>query len=199
MKDYFAILEAFAALTGIVGVWYSRKVNILTYPFGLVSVAVYVYLCFVVKLYADAGINGWYFSMSIYGWWRWAKPVDGKTRSIQLLDKRSGFFGALLFVVGYPLLYFVLTTFTDSDVPGIDAFTTAAAITGMYWMAEKRLEHWYMWLLVNAVSIPLYLYKNMPVTSVQYAVFLWFTIEGIFIWRKQLLAEKKQSEGSKHR
>ncbi len=185
MQEYFSILEAIAALTGIASVWYSRKANVLTYPLGIVSVLLYVYLCFEVKLYADAGINAWYFFMSLYGWWRWLQPAQGVALQIQRLDRKRFWIGGALLVLAFPLLFGALRYYTDSDVPLLDAFTTAVAITGMYWMAEKRIEHWYAWLVVDVVSIPLYLYKEMPVTALQFGVFTLLAWQGLFIWRKK--------------
>lgn len=185
MKDYFPFLEAIAAITGILSVWYSRKLSLLTYPFGIVSVLLYVYLCLEVELYADAGINGWYFLMSIYGWWRWLHPVAGLELPVRRADKKRLIIGLGMFALALPLLYLLLQGFTDSDVPFVDAFTTAMAITGMYWMAEKRIEHWYAWLVVDVVSIPLYLYKDMPVTALQFVVFTILAWQGLFMWRKK--------------
>lgn len=187
MPDLFPILEAIAAITGILSVWYSRKLRLLTYPLGIVSVLLYVYLCLEVKLYADAGINAWYFLLSVYGWWRWSQPVAGLALPVQRLDRKRLVLGMGMFGAALPLLYFLLHTYTDSDVPFIDSFTTAVAITGMYWMAEKRLEHWYAWLIVDVVSIPLYLYKDMPVTALQFVVFTILAGQGLFIWRKKLV------------
>lgn len=186
MPDLFSILEAIAAITGIVSVWYSRKLSILTYPFGIVSVILYVYLCLEVKLYADAGINAWYFLLSIYGWWRWLRPEAGLALPVRRLDQKRLLLGMGMFGLALPLLYFLLHNFTDSDVPFVDAFTTAVAITGMYWMAEKRIEHWYAWLVVDVVSVPLYLYKDMPVTALQFLVFTVLAAHGLFIWHKKL-------------
>lgn len=194
MKDYFPVLEAIAAITGILSVWYSRKLSILTYPFGIVSVLLYVYLCLEVKLYADAGINGWYFLMSVYGWWRWSIPQQGQELPVRRADNKRLTLGLGMFVISLPLLYFLLQRFTDSDVPFIDAFTTAAAITGMYWMAEKRIEHWYAWLVVDLISMPLYLYKNMPVTALQFLVFTVLAAQGWLIWRKKLVLSSKSGD-----
>jgi nicotinamide mononucleotide transporter len=187
MINYFPLLEAIAAITGILSVWYSRKLSILTYPVGIVSVLLYVYLCLEVKLYADAGINAWYFLLSVYGWWRWLRPMAGEELFVQRVDKKRLILGLGMFGLAFPLLYFMLSAYTDSDVPFVDSLTTAVAITGMYWMAEKRLEHWYAWLVVDVVSVPLYLYKDMPVTALQFVVFTILATQGLFIWRKKLV------------
>lgn len=181
-----SILEAIAATSGILSVWFSRKANLLTYPFGLLSVGLYIFICAQVKLYADAGINGWYFVMSLYGWWQWRGGQAGEAMPIRRLNnftRQMGWIGGLLLFV---LIYGLLRQYTDSDLPLIDAFTTAVAIVGMYWMAEKRIEHWYAWLLVDLISVPLYFYKELPLTALQYLIFTVFAWQGLQIWRKKI-------------
>lgn len=184
MENWFSLLEGIAAALGILSVWFSRRISVLTYPFGIVSVAIYIFLCWEVRLYADAGINGWYFLMSMYGWIRWQAAETNQAVSVSRLDRKSASIGLGLALVAFLALGWVLGSFTDSDVPWIDAFTSAMAIAGMYWMAEKKLEHWLAWSVVNVVSIPLYLYKDMPLTALQYLVFLLFTFQGWKIWKR---------------
>ncbi len=73
-----SVLEIIAVIFGIASVWFSKKVNILVYPTGIISVLIYVYICFFAKLYADMGINFVYFVMSIYGWYFWTRKTEGK-------------------------------------------------------------------------------------------------------------------------
>ncbi len=71
-------LEAVAVIFGLLSVWFARKENILVYPTGIISVLIYVYICLTVKLYADMGINAFYFFMSIYGWVKWSRKTGDK-------------------------------------------------------------------------------------------------------------------------
>ena len=94
----------------------------------------------------------------------------------------------------YVLMAMLLSAYTDSDVAWIDAFTTAVFLTAMYAMARKKIEHWIFWILGDAVSIPLYIYKGLPVTSVQYVVFLALAIWGFAVWYRDLEKQMKLSE-----
>ncbi len=85
------------------------------------------------------------------------------------------------------LIWFLLQKFTDSDVPVFDAITTGLAITGMYLMALKKIEHWYFWIACNLISIPLYIYKGLPFTSLQFLVFTAIAVMGLVSWRRKLL------------
>jgi nicotinamide mononucleotide transporter len=89
------------------------------------------------------------------------------------------------FAVCWVILYLVLHHFTDSTVPQADAFTSAAAFTGMYLMNKKKVENWWWWILTNNASIPLNFYKGLVFTSFQYLVLLILAIMGLISWMKK--------------
>lgn len=174
-------LEAVAVITGIASVWYSKQEKILVYPVGIVSVGIYVYLAWVYKLYADSGVNFYYLVMSIYGWWNW-KNTHGQGDQIPITRStpKGHLLNFLVFAFAFLVLTALLIAFTDSDVPVWDALTTSAAVTAMWLMAHKKIEHWWFWLICNVLSMPLYAYKGLPFTSFQ---FLAFTILAAWGWR----------------
>ncbi|WP_209330927.1 nicotinamide riboside transporter PnuC [Lunatimonas salinarum] len=178
-------LEAVAVFFGLASVYYSMKENILVFPTGIVSTLIYVWICLQVKLYADMGINAYYFAMSIYGWYLWSRPKPGVDRvPVTWLNGRGIVFSLLLFVASYGVLYVVLATFTDSDVPQWDSFTTASAFVGMWLMAKKKVENWIAWIVTDLVSVPLYLYKGLVLTSFQFFVFTLLAVMGLLAWVK---------------
>lgn len=178
-------LEAVAVFFGLASVFYSMKENILVFPTGIVSTLIYVWICLQVKLYADMGINAYYFSMSIYGWYVWSRPKPGSDRLPVTWLSRKGILNSLLLLVGsYVVLYVVLVTFTDSDVPQWDSFTTATAFVGMWLMAKKKVENWIAWIITDLVSVPLYLYKGLVLTSFQFLVFTVLAVMGLMAWIK---------------
>jgi nicotinamide mononucleotide transporter len=179
-------LEALAVLTGLLSVWYARKENILVYPTGIISVLIYVYICFTVKLYADMGINVFYFGMSIYGWIKWSrKTADHKQRPITRMSGKEWALSILGFVVFFLVLIFVLKKYTDSNVPVWDALTTAIFIIGMWLMALKKIENWLFWIAGDLVSVPLYASKALILTSFQFTVFLILAVAGFIEWKKR--------------
>lgn len=180
-------LEAIAVVAGIGSVWFSKQESILVYPVGIVSVLIYVYLAWVYQLYADSGVNFYYFVMSVYGWWNWKHTnSDANQIPISRSDGKGHLINGFVFVASFVLLGFVLTKFTNSDVPMWDAFTTAAAITAMWLMAQKKIEHWIFWLICNLSSIPLYTYKGLPFTSFQFLIFTILSIMGWISWSRKL-------------
>ncbi len=181
-------LEVVAVIFGLLSVWYSTKVNILVYPTGIINVLIYVYICFIVGLYADMAINVVYFSMSVYGWYNWLRPTaEEKELPVSFNTKKQQLIGIAAAAVSFVIISQVLVKYTDSTVPYIDAFTTAIFIVGMYFMAIKKVENWVYWIIGNVVSIPLYFYKGLAFTSFQYLVFLILAVKGLISWRKEAL------------
>ncbi len=183
--------EFTAVAFGIASVMYSRKENILVYPTGIVNTVMYTWFCFGWwGLYAEGSLNFYYTIMSIYGWILWSrkKTTDGKTLAITASSKREWAFSIGFFTFCYSVLYWILSTYTPSNVPFADAFASAAAYTGMLLMARKKLENWLWWMLTNLASIPLYFYKGAVFTSFQYIVFFVLAIMGYITWKKKLHA-----------
>lgn len=183
--------EFIAVVFGIASVVYSRMENILVYPTGLINTVLYTYFCFFWwGLYAEGSLNFYYTIMSIYGWVLWAQrnqSTKEKKWHITRSSRREWMIAILFFIIAWAILYFILRTYTDSKVPWGDSFASAAAYTGMWLMARKKLENWIWWILTNIASIPLYFYKYAVFTSVQYVVFLILAILGYMAWRKKLL------------
>lgn len=176
-------LEGIAVIFGIASVIYSIRKNILVFPTGMISTLIYVYICLKYKLYADTGINAYYFAMSIYGWYLWSRP-KGDTVEVPVtwLSNKGVMYSLLLFFVSYGVLYFLLANYTDSDVPYWDSFTTASAFVGMWLMAKKKVENWIAWIITDLVSVPLYFYKGLVLTSFQFLFFTVLATIGLIEW-----------------
>ena len=178
-------LEGMAVFFGVASVYYSLKENIWVFPTGIISTLIYVWICLQVGLYADMGINAYYFSMSIYGWYIWSQPTEGgKALPATWLDRKGIIESVVLFLGSYAVLAFILIQFTDSDVPYIDSFTTASAFVGMYLMARKKVENWIAWIITDLVSVPLYFYKGLILTSFQFLFFTVLAVAGLIAWIK---------------
>lgn len=180
-----SLLEVIAVLFGLLSVWYSRKVNLLVYPTGIINVLIYVYICFYAGLYADMGINMVYFVMSVYGWYNWTRKKDDVTTvRITWLSHKGNILALLLAAVAFILISYILVNYTDSTVPFIDSFTTAIFVVGMWLMARKNVENWIYWIIGDVICIPMFFYKGLVFTSFQYLVFLILAVMGFISWRK---------------
>lgn len=187
-------LEATAVFFGLLSVWYAKQENILVYPTGIISVLIYVYICFGAKLYADMGINAYYFVMSVYGWVVWAQTDEERPAvPISYNSNRENLYSLLLFAVSWLVLYYSLSRFTDSDVPVWDSFTTAVFFVGMWLMARKKVENWVAWIIGDLVSVPLYFYKGLVLTSFQYLVFTALAVAGLVSWVRAVRTQKQSA------
>lgn len=181
-------LEAIAALTGILSIWFGKKESILVFPIGIISVLIYVYICFNARLYADTGINIVYFVMSVYGWYNWLKPhKEHKSDRLRITfqDNKHRMGSIIIALALFVILAFILTRYTDSDVPIIDAFTSSLCVLAMYLTTQKKVENWIYYLVADCISIPLYVYKGLVLTSIQYLVFFALAVAGLIAWRKE--------------
>ena len=185
-------LEIIAVIFGLLSVWFAKKVNILVFPTGIISVVIYMYICFGAKLYADAGINFVYFVMSIYGWYAWTRVGEQKKeRPISMCSKKEHIINIFMFVFFFLILNYILKNYTDSNVPVWDSFTTSIFIVAMWLMAIKKVENWIYWIIANVISIPLYFYKGLVLTSFQFTVFLIIAVLGYIEWKKQFKESSK--------
>ncbi len=193
-----SVLEWVAVVTGIASVWYSMKEDILVYPTGIISVLIYVYLTLQGKLYADMGVNFYYFVMSVYGWYFWLHPKNKDREQVKVTtnNARENLITLVLLFSSFGILFGVLTYYTDSDVPFWDALNTCFAIVGMWLMARKKLENWIAWILTDLLSIPLYFYKGYVLTSFQFLFFTALAFAGYVAWKKSLKQQDEMDENS---
>jgi len=192
-------LEIIAVIFGLLSVWYAKKANILVYPTGIVSVLIYVYILIEPRLYADMGINFFYFLMSVYGWYMWTrKGPQKKVIPIRWNTKFQQFLGIIAVFVFFFVILGMLWFFNRNNqdyldeyvfIEGlklmhVDSFTTSIFLVGMLFMALKRIENWIYWIIGDIISVPLYFEKGLVFTSFQYFVFLGIAIAGLFSWMK---------------
>lgn len=180
-------IEGIAFVFGVVSVWYEKQENILVFPTGLVNVGLSIYISYHVLLYADMGTYGYYFLMSIYGWYSWSRKKDN--HNILIVSRNSTtehFQCAILSAGSFVIIYFGLRNFTDSDVPFWDSLTTAFFITAMWLVAKKKIENWHYWIAGNVISVPLYFSKGLMLFSLQYLIFLGLAVAGLIAWQKKV-------------
>ena len=181
------ILEIIAVLMGLASVWFAKKDHIWVYPTGLISTGIYVYILIKSGLVGDVLINGYYFCMSVYGWYFWTRKSEGiMLHPISKMSPREFQWSILLFAVtiaAVTLLYFLFDKWNDWTAP-IDTFTTALFFVGMWLMARRKIQHWLFWIVGDIISVPLYLVKGLGLTGFQYLIFTLIAIFGYRQWKK---------------
>ncbi len=186
--------EIVAVFFGLLSVWYARNENVYLYPTGLINVGLYVYLCFIANLFADMGINIFYFIMSIYGWYYWTRKDE--TKQVVPITKgnmKEHILNILVTFFFFGIIFYVLKNYTKSNVPILDSLTAAIFIMGMWLQARKKIETWIYWIVGDILVIPLFAYKGYLFTGIQFAVFLGLAVSGYIEWNKKLKVNTKNS------
>lgn len=215
------LLEIIAVCLGIMSVVYAKKNSVLVYPTGIVSTVIYVYICYHSVLYGDLIVNVYYTLMSIYGWYMWSK-IDEQKQHIGITQsgvgdwlKALGIFSfTAIFVIFVYRYYQIMPDLDFSEsvlyafdhltsgnlenfreaTPFLDTFTTGIFFTGMWLMANKKIEHWLFWIFGNIVSVPLYFVKGLGFTGIQFTIFLVLAVQGYFAWKKLLKKANAESK-----
>jgi nicotinamide mononucleotide transporter len=183
------ILEFIAFVFGILSVWYARSENILVYPTGLIATVITVYLLFIAGYLGDMMINGYFTIMSIYGWYKWTRKVEDRdSLPITRTNKKEKIIGIGLFIVTICVVFSIYKVFdyeinTDNY---IDIIASGIFFTGMWYMANKKIENWILWIIGDIIVTPLYAYRGLGMLSLQYLIFTILAISAYIEWRKIL-------------
>lgn len=184
--------ELLGAILGILYIRFSIKQNILTWPTGLLTSVLYVLVFYTSGLYAAMSLQVYYVVISFYGWYFWLKGKNHNDKthvSVRVTTGKMWIKLTIATIIIYSAIFFVLTKYSDSDVPFLDSLTTTLSITATWMLAKKYIENWLIWIFVDFVSTGLYLYKNLWPTVILFLVYTVMAIIGYFEWKKNLISE----------
>ena len=191
--ESFKIIEIIAVVFGVLSVWYAHKENIWVFPFGIINVLIYIYICISAQLYANAGINVVYFLTNVYGWYNWSRTHD--EQGILQISRNTNIQNILWFlsaIILYGVIVWILHTvnqddplYLDSILPWIDGMNTSFFLCATVLMTMKKIENWWFWIAGNVLSIPVYFSQGLYFTSLQYAIFLVIAVMGLREWNKR--------------
>jgi nicotinamide mononucleotide transporter len=187
-------LEPLAVATGVTSVYLSVRQNIWSWPTALVNVTLYFFVFRAANLYADMGLQVFYFILSVYGWYEWLYGGEKRTElKVSRITPRVAGILLAITVAGVAALDAVLRH-TPDTVPFLDSVTSTASIVGQWMMTRKILENWTVWIAVNVLSIGMYVYKGLNQTAGLYAGFLVLAIMGYVKWRRSYAADRASVE-----
>ena len=181
--------QTLALIFGIIYIILSVKENIWCWITGLISSALLVYVFFISKVYADMGLQVYYVFVSIYGWLNWLYGGKSKKHNDLKISRTNVKQGIILFITTvllFVIIAYILVNYTDSDIPYWDAFTTAASFVATWMLARKLIEHWLIWIIVDAISVGLYIYKEIYGPLILMAVYTILAVIGYIQWKKSL-------------
>jgi len=180
-------LELFAAALGVIAVWLTVKQNPWCWPIGLVMVLVYSWIFFDVKLYSDMLLQVIYAALQLYGWWQWSRRGDARPgRKVTHLESRSVWTSVAWGAIVSLALGAGMAHFTDAAQPWLDATLTGFSLVAQVWMAQKRVQCWPLWILLDVIFVGLFVYKDLYLTAALYALFTLLAVQGWREWRTDL-------------
>ena len=191
------IFEIIGAVIGLAYLYLEYKANVWLWPVGIVMSLFYVIIFFHGKFYADAAVYLYYIGANAYGLFLWTrsrkqsieKNVTKDELAITHVPANRILPIGLITIVLWMVLYGILKTVTDSPIPLGDAFTTAVNIVATWMLAQKYLEQWMLWIVVNLVSTILYFWKGLYPTGVLFIVYVIVAVLGYFRWKKLMTCD----------
>ena len=192
-------LEFWATITGGVAVWLSARENVWSWIIGLVNVVLAFVLFYQIQLYPDMFLQVFFFITNLIGWWQWKYPqaaaanLNNELRISKLSVQQWLFLGvgglictALLGTFAKNLHGLLPTLFSQpSAFPYMDSFTTVMSIVATFMLIRKKIEAWYVWLLVDAISTYMYSLKDVKLYALLYFVFCFIAAFGAYNWTKE--------------
>lgn len=183
-------IEIIAATLGIIAIYFQIKVKPFYWVISLVVSSMYIIIYFSVKLYADMSMQFYYVVMSIYGLYVWLSGNNNKDKKTipisKIKDLKSWLLIALISALSFFIIGFILKKFTDSNVPWWDSFTTSLSFVATWMLARKKIENWLVWIVVDATSVALYIYKQLYPTTILFIILTLLAIVGYFQWKREL-------------
>ena len=182
-------LDIVTTVLGLAYILLEYKASVWMWAVGFAMQALGIVLYYQKGLYADCGMEFYYLAMTVYGWWKWIHGTPTKEAlPIWHFPKRLVLPWLAIIAAIWGMIYWLLVTFTNSNVPLADSFTTALSIVGIWALAHKYLEQWFIWIAVDVVTCGLYFYKDIPFKASLYGLYVVIAVFGYIKWRCMMQA-----------
>lgn len=180
--------EIWGVITGAWCVWLTARQSLWNFPIGILNNVFFGILFFQSRLYGDTSLQGVYLVLGVFGWAFWLLGKRGEAAlpvtRITLIEVVGI---ALFLLISVPLMTRFLHL-SGGAVPFWDALTTALSLAAQYLLSRKRLENWWIWIASDLIYVPLYIHRELYLTSALYGLFLILCGVGFVEWRKSMRA-----------
>lgn len=179
-------------VTGVIGVYLVAVEHIINWPVGLLNVAIYGWVFFASRLFADMSLQIFFFVLGVIGWYQWARGGQAKTalRITRIEPIQWGMIAATL--VAGTAIYYPLIKHFNGAAPFVDSVLTVGSIIAQILLNAKKIENWILWIAVDVAYIPLYISRDLIATAVLYALLLSLAIGGLINWHRTLRALERR-------
>lgn len=180
-----SLAELSAVVFAIAYLLLAVREHIACWAAALISTAIYLLIFFDVRLYMEAALQIFYFGMALYGWYQWTHGRNAD-HSLPISTWSASQHGTAIGVILVTTLLstFLLAAYTEARLPLIDSFTTWGAVITTFMVARKILENWIYWLVIDGVSIYLYLDRELYFTALLFALYIVIIFFGWAAWLK---------------
>lgn len=182
-------------LLGWLYLWFEYRASLWVWALGILMPALDIVLYHQTMLYGDMCLSVYYLLAAVYGLVMWKFGGKGKEKELEisLMPRKTALEMLLVFVVVWYGTYFLLSHYTNSNVPVTDALTNAVSIIGMWAMAKKYLQQWWIWITVDVIDIFLYIYKGLPFKATIHVAYIVVGVLGYLKWKKMMASNQALS------
>ncbi|EJQ75536.1 nicotinamide mononucleotide transporter PnuC [Bacillus cereus] len=178
-------IEIFASVMGIINVWLLAREKVSNFLFGMITVAVFLYIFTTQGLYAMAVLAAFQFIFNVYGWYYWiARSGEEKVKPTVRLDLKGWIIYILFILVAWIGWGYYQVRYLESTSPYLDALNAVLGLVAQFMLSRKILENWHLWILYNIVSIVIYISTGLYVMLVLAIINLFLCIDGLLEWKK---------------
>jgi nicotinamide mononucleotide transporter len=181
-------LELTGAITAALGIWLTTRRLLICWPVTLVSIFLYMVVFYRAGLLSDALLQVFFVIFTFYGWWHWWRGMrqEGEVRVVPL--RRSSLVVAVVLGIPGSFALGLLAKHLHAALPYLDAVLMSYSLVATWWQARKHIANWWLWIVVDAVYIGEYIYKNLWPTALLYAGLVGLAILGLRDWRRAPMA-----------
>ena len=192
-------LDILGTLTGFIYIYQEYRASIFLWITGIIMPVIYLFVYYKAGLYADFGMSIYYSLAAIYGFvsWNFFKDKENnkkEERPISHYPHKYIIPSIIAFILLWEAMYLLLVHFTNSTVPVLDSWGNALSIIGLWALAKKYIEQWWIWIIVDAELSALYIYKGLPFTAILYGLYVVISIAAISKWKKMMKADIKKAQ-----
>ena len=178
-------LETLAVLLAIAYLLFAIRENSLCWYCAFFSTAIYIWIFGDVSLYMESALNVYYMAMAVYGWYQWQRGGQQQTGlQISRWSLANHIFALGLILIATVISGYLLAGNTEAELPYLDSFTTWASVVTTVMVARKIIENWLYWVVIDAVSIYLYLDRGLYQTAGLYGLYIVLAVAGFIVWIK---------------
>ncbi|PJJ84095.1 nicotinamide riboside transporter PnuC [Mucilaginibacter auburnensis] len=172
--------------TGLLCVYLAAKNIIWNWPLAIISVCFYAYIFFEKHLFADAGLQIYLLIMNVYGWYHWSKksPTDNLAPVVKINGRQT--WVAIFSIAAVTVFLGSVLRYTSASYPYLDSFCAACSVVAQVLLARKVLENWLIWTFVNIIYVGIYIFKDLHITALMYAIYIPIVISGYLDWKKEV-------------